>query len=295
MQKNRVSHLRGLQAFDAAATHSNFSKAADYLGVTHSAVSRQVKQLEQHIGMTLFNRLSGGVEKTDAGERLHLATQKAFSILEFGLSEVSRSRNNSSLRISLPSSLAVKWLVPKIGFFRAKYPGISIYLDTDDHIIDFDNSRADIALRYSRKEEDSLFQKLILKEVSYVVASPKLVQAYKLPMEPEEIVKLPLLRDVYNSGWQRWSKQVGLEQNAIPKRALELKDSAALISSALSGQGVALARSILLEEDLNSGRLVRLDKQEVPLDNALYFVCRSGNEDNHTIRAFLEWITSLVR
>jgi DNA-binding transcriptional LysR family regulator len=294
MQKNKILHLRGLQAFDAAATYSNFSKAADKLGVTHGAVSRQIRQLEEHIGMTLFNRLSAGVETTEVGEKLHEATRKAFSILECSLSEISRPRNNRSLRISLPSSLAVKWLVPKLSLFRARYPSISVSLDTDDHVIDFNTNKADVALRYIKNEEGNLFQKLILREVSYVVASPKLVKQFKLPMRPDDIVKLPLLRDNFNYGWKMWAAQVGIAENSIPKRTLELSDSAALISSALSGLGVALARAILLEEDLNSGRLVRLDDEAVPLENSLYVVCRSGNESNHTVAAFIDWLTSVV-
>lgn len=290
---NKITHLRGLQAFDAAATYSNLSMAADYLGVTHGAVSRQIKQLEEYFGVTLFNRKPGGVEKTEAGERLHLATQRAFSLLESGLNDIQRPRDNRSLRISLPSSLAVKWLVTKLGHFRAKHPGISVYLDTDDKIIDFHNNKADVALRYSSKEDKDLFQKLILDEVSYVVASPNLVAKYDLPMKPEEIAQLPLLYDDFNSGWREWAKQVRIKESLLSKSALELKDSAVLITSAIEGQGVALARAILLEEDLKSGRLVRLDEGEVALSNSLYFVCRKGNEQNHAIRVFLDWILSL--
>ena len=288
-----VKHLRGLQAFDMAATYSNLTKAAEQLGVTHGAVSRQIKLLEEYLGVSLFIRTPGGVEKTEAGERLHLATQRAFSLLESGLTDILRPRDNRSLRISLPSSLAVKWLVPKLSQFRAKYPNLTVYLDTDDQLIDLLNNKADIALRYGSQTNSDLFQELILNEVFYVVAAPKLVSEFSLPMKSLDILKLPLLQDNFNDGWDVWAKQVEVSESTLPKRVLEFKDSAALITSAIDGQGVALARAILLEEDLKSGRLVRLDDESVLLNQSLYFICRKGNEQNHAIGSFLHWMNSL--
>lgn len=290
---NKVRHLRGLQAFDAAATYSNLSKAAEHLGVTHGAISRQIKQLEEYVGVSLFIRKSGGVEKTEAGERLHQATQSAFSQLESALTDINRPKDNRSLRVSLPSSLAVKWLVPKLSQFRSKHPHVSVYLDTDDQLIDFKNNKADVALRYSGESRPELYRKLIVNEVFYVVASPNLISNVDLPMKPVDIIKLPLLQDNFNSGWNLWAKQVKIEESMLPQRALELKDSAVLITSAINGQGVALARAILLEEDLKSGRLIRLDDETVSLNRSLYFVCRKGNEENHVIGSFIDWITSL--
>ena len=145
---NEVRHLRALQAFDAAATHSSLSKAAEDLGVTHGAVSRQIKQLEQYLGVPLLYRRPNGVEKTDTGERLHAATRQAFSALQIGVRGVKRVRDGRSVTISLSASHATKWLVPKLPAFRAQHPGIAMFFDTNDDVIDFDDSEVDVALRY---------------------------------------------------------------------------------------------------------------------------------------------------
>ena len=166
-----VRHLRALQAFDAAATTSNLSKAAQILGVTHGAVSRQIKQLEQSLGVILFYRRTYGVEKTDAGNQLHIATRQAFSTLEEGLQEVTSLKNNRSVTISLSVSLAIKWLVPRLPDFRIKYPDIAVYLDTNDDIVDLNNSEVDIALRFGVADWDNLHSELLTKEELIVVCS----------------------------------------------------------------------------------------------------------------------------
>ncbi|MEM9442265.1 MAG: LysR family transcriptional regulator, partial [Pseudomonadota bacterium] len=152
-----VRHLRALQAFDLAATQSNLSKAAKLLGVTHGAVSRQIKQLEQYLGVSLLRRLPNGVEMTEAGAELHVATREAFSALELGIQGIKRARHRRSVTISLSSSLAIKWLVPKLPGFRAEHSGIALYLDTDDEIVDFGRSDVDIALRYGMPNWGELY------------------------------------------------------------------------------------------------------------------------------------------
>ena len=113
-----IRHLRALQAFDAAATTSNLSKAAKILGVTHGAVSRQIKQLEQYVGLSLFDRNPSGVTKTSAGNQLHVATSQSFSILEAGLQNIGPARDHRSVTISVSMSLVIKWLVPRLPEFR---------------------------------------------------------------------------------------------------------------------------------------------------------------------------------
>ncbi|MEM7209521.1 MAG: LysR substrate-binding domain-containing protein [Pseudomonadota bacterium] len=287
---SEVRHLRALQAFDAAATHSNLSRAAESLGVTHGAVSRQIKQLEEYVGTPLLYRHSGGVEKTIAGERLHVATQQAFSLLSSGVREVRRTRDSHSVSISLSSSLAIKWLVPRLPLFRTQYPGIRVFLDTNDEIVDFDNSDVDIALRYDDTATSGLHCERLLDEEFFVAASPKLVGEDSLPMKPKAVAKLPLLLDRFNPAWEKWANSVGLADSHFAPSTIEFRDSAVLIAAACDGQGVALARRILLKEDLDSGRLVRLDSTSVSLNRKLYFVCREGEQHKSAIRTFRDWL-----
>lgn len=290
---SEVRHLRALQAFDEAASHASLSKAAEVLGVTHGAVSRQIKQLEHYVGAPLLVRRANGVHKTQSGEQLHLATRQAFSALEAGLRTVRRSRQDRSVTVSLSTSLAIKWLVPKLPAFRAANPGIGLFLDTNDEIIQFDGSDVDVALRYGIQRWPDLHCERLLEEDLIVVAAPALVARKRLPLRPAAVARLPLLHDQYNPAWDKWAEAAGLKRSDLSSEGLKFRDSAVLIAAAIDGQGAALARRTLMEEDLRSRRLVRLDAVSIALEQALYFVCRPGEQGRPAIRAFRDWLVSL--
>ena len=290
---NEVRHLRALQAFDVAATHSSLSRAADVLGVTHGAVSRQVKQLEQYLGVALLNRLPQGVEKTAAGEQLHGATRQAFSALQIGVRGVKRAEKGRPVTISLSSSLAIKWLVPNLPSLRTKHPKLAVLLDTNDEVIDFADSDADVALRFGVPDWETLHYERLSDEELIVVAAPSLVGDKALPLTPAGIVQLPMLCDQFYPAWDDWADTVGLDHANVEASAVILGDLALLIAAAIDGQGVALARRILVEQDLNAGRLIRLHDLALSLDRALYFVCRKGDEDRPEIRSLRSWLHSL--
>lgn len=290
---SEVRHLRALQAFDAAATHASLSKAADILGVTHGAVSRQIKQLEQYAGVPLLVRHANGVQTTELGAYLHVATRQAFSALETGLRNVRRNRHNRSVTVSLSTSLAIKWLVPRIPKFRATNPEIGLFLDTNDEIIEFDESEVDVALRYGVPRWGDLHCERLLDEELIVVAAPSLVAKTKLPIAPSAIARLPLLHDQFNPAWDKWAEAAGLAPSNLPSEGVKFRDSAVLIAAAIDGQGVALARHMLVQDDLRAKRLVRLDSISISVDRALYFVCRPGEQSRPAIRAFRNWLVSL--
>ncbi len=289
----KVHHLRALQAFDAAATHSSLSRAAETLGVTHGAVSRQIKQLETYLGVHLLHRRPKGVEKTDAGEQLHKATRQAFAALQTGIRSVKRAEDRRAVTISLSASLATKWLVPRLPAFRAKHPGIALYLDTNDEVIDFDDSDVDVALRYGVPDWPNLHYERLVDEQLVVVASPALVAGEDLPMTPAAISGLPLLHDQFDPAWGKWADEVGLDQSLVETADLKYRDSAVLITAAIDGQGVALARRLLVQDDLEAGRVVRLDATTISPNRALYFVCRAGDAERMLIRSFRNWLLSL--
>ena len=288
-----IRHLRGLQAFDVAATHANLSRAAEELGVTHGAVSRQIKQLEEYLGVSLLYRRPTGVEKTDEGERLHLATRRAFAALRDGLRDVGRWEDRQSITISLSASLATKWLVANLAAFRAAHPGIAVFLDTNDEVVDLYASGIDVALRYGVPDWADLQCELLTREALIVVGAPKLIASGTLPMTPEAVADLPLLHDEFNPAWDRWASACGLDRARVANAVMKFADSAVLIAAAIDGQGVALARRLLVRDDLQAGRLVRLDDTVTSLDRALYFVCRPGDQNKAPIRQFKKWLFSL--
>ncbi|WP_422041317.1 LysR substrate-binding domain-containing protein [Roseibium sp.] len=288
---SNIRHLRALQAFDAAASRRNLSRAAADLGVTHGAVSRQIKQLEQYLGVTLLRRLPGGVELTEAGTRLHLATQDAFAALEQGIGATRRTRTPRSLTISLSSSLAIRWLVPKLPRFRDRHPGISVYLDTNDQLVDFRESDVDVALRYGGDPPDGLYCERLQSEQLVAVAAPSFVPVG--PVAPASIAGLPLLHDRFHPFWDRWAAEAGLHDPDIQSRSSTFPDSAVLIAAAIDGQGAILVRRILVADDLEAGRLIRLGDAEIQLEKALYFVCRQGDQRSPPVSTLRAWLTEI--
>ena len=283
-----VRHLRALQAFDAAANRLNLSNAAQDLGVTHGAVSRQVKQLEQYLGVALLRRLPGGVELTDAGARLHLSTRQAFAALEDGIGATRRRQQRRSITITLSTSLAIKWLVPKLPDFRDQHPGISIYLDTDDQFVDFAESDVDVALRYGSDPAGDLYVERLLRERLVVVAAPSL--GPDGPATPQSITELPLLHDQFHPYWNDWAKAAGLSQSNIQPRSLAFPDSAVLIAAAIDGQGVILVRHVLVADDLEAGRLVYLSDVAIEHGRSLSLVCRNGDHQSSPISKLRSWL-----
>ncbi len=288
-----LRHLRALQAFDETATHSSVTRAADVLNVTHGAISRQIKLLELHLGVTLFHRRPNGVELTTAGKRLHQSTRGAFSALQLGVVEVKRLHHRQSITLSLSTSLALKWLVPLLSSFQQEHPGIALLLDTNDAFADFDTSEVDVALRFGKPAWEGLYHEQIRQEELIVVAAPSLVEKTPLPMRADDVADLPLLHDAFNVGWENWAAQVGLSADRINSQSIKYVDSAVLLEAAIDGQGVALARHLLAERDLERGRLIRLDKSRVPMDRGLYFVCRPGDQERVSVRIFKKWLMSI--
>ncbi len=290
---DHVRHLRGLQAFDVAATCGSLSKAAEELGVTHGAISRQIKLLEDHLDVSLFHRRPNGVEITEQGLHLHEATRQSFQLLREGVRRVKRAEDNQSITISLSASLATKWLVSRLPAFREANPGLAIYLDTNDEIIDMQNSQVDVALRYGRPDWRRLHYELFLREELVVVAAPRYVDGHSTPMNPETISLLPRLSDEFNPAWDRWAADNGLDPAGLAAPAVRFADSAVLITAAIDGQGAALVRRLLVEDDLSAGRLIRLDRTVTASDRSLYFVCRSGDRNRAPVRRFRNWLFSL--
>ncbi|NIC37839.1 LysR family transcriptional regulator [Halomonas desiderata] len=286
----RIRHLRAMEVFDKVAEHSSFSKAADVLNITHGAVSRQIKLLEESLNTSLFYRGSKGVELTVAGEHLYESTRHAFSVLRNGVYEVNRRNNSKSLKVSLPNAVALKWLVPQLSSFRALYPDVALLLETDDKVTDFGMSEVDLALRFGTPNWSGLYFEKIADEELIAVASPRLVENVKRPMSPEEIIRFPLLRDAYNQGWEKWADLAGINPARLRVHSIQYFESAVLLEAAIDQQGVALARRILVERDIEAGRLLHLDEISVALNRGLYFVCRFGDQNRPVVNAFKEWL-----
>ncbi|MEM1198307.1 MAG: LysR substrate-binding domain-containing protein [Pseudomonadota bacterium] len=286
----RLPSLNAVRAFEAVARHGSFSKAADELAVTHGAVSRQVRSLEQQLGVTLLHRTAKGAEATLPGETLARAASQALATLRAGVAEVTEREDAKTLSVSLATSLALKWLVPRLPDFRAAHPEISILLDTNDTVIDLRGSPIDVALRLGDGSWSGVHTELLARDELVAVASPNLVGTQPLPLSDQAVLQLPLVHDDYNPGWERWFQAAGLvgERDTLPGD--RYRDTGVLIAAALDGQAAILVRRLLALDDLKAGRLVQLSGRSLGLDPALYFVCRKGEQTRPAVRIFHDWL-----
>ena len=286
----RLPSLRSIQAFDAVARYGSFTRAADELAVTHGAVSRQVRLLEEQLGTSLFRRTAKGAELTDDGQRLFLATIDAFAALRNGIADLRRRSDDRTITVSLPTSLALKWVVARLPEFREAQPEYSVLLDTNDSLADFQSSMIDAALRFGKGAWKGLYVERLAEEELVAVASPKLIGSRPLPLSASEISKMPLLHDDYNPSWAQWFASAGAESLGKDLPGDRYGDTGVLIAAAIDGQAVVLVRHILAIDDLAAGRLVQISDLRLPIDQALYFVCRMGDQKRSAVQALRNWL-----
>lgn len=290
----RLPSLRAIQAFDAVARHGSFSRAAEELSVTHGAVSQQVRSLEDQLGTRLFRRTARGAELTDDGRLFFQYSREAFAALQSGVTELKRRTEINTISVSLPTSLALKLVVPRLPDFRSRHPDISVLLETNDRIIDFHERTTDVALRFGNGDWKGLHVSLLTNEQLVAAASPELVGDETLPLDAETLVSKPLLHDEYYSGWRRWFEAAGVEQVPEDLPGPHIGDTGVIIAAAIDRQGFILVRRLLAADDLAAGRLVQVNDLTLPLEKSLYFVCRMGDQDRPAVHAFKEWLSEAI-
>lgn len=290
---SKLRHLRALHAFDAVARHNNLTKAAEELGVSQSAVSRQIALLESYIGMMLLQRSTSGVTLTSSGMLLRSGTREAFAILEATLGRLLKPNDRQKLAISLPIALATKWLVRRLAAFRAEFPGISMLLDTTDEIIDFSDPEIDVAMRFSARRAEGLHYEKLTDEWLVPVVSPKLLSTLAAPHSLEAILTLPMLQDDFDPRWEEWLAMSSVRKDGITPHS-HFRDSAVMIEAAVDGQGIALVRHLLARDDIAAGRLLVFDDRPLKLSRSLFLVCRPGDVEKNKIVALKNWLRAAI-
>lgn len=285
-----VRHLRALQTFDAVARRLNLTHAAHELGVSQSAVSRQIALLEGYLGIMLFRRTVTGVQLTDKGEILRRGTQQSFATLETTIEALLTPGDRQTLTISLPVALATKWFVKRLPLFRAEYPHISVLLDTTDDLVDFSDPAIDAALRFSAGRVEGLYYEKLASERLVPVIAPRLLKSLGRPFRIEDVTEFPILQDDFDPKWRLWMAMVLPDRDLPSKPSSRFRDSAVLIEAAIDGQGVALVRYLLAKDDIAAGRLGVIDARDVDLERNLSLVCRPADRENTKLVVLRKWL-----
>jgi LysR family glycine cleavage system transcriptional activator len=282
-----------LTVFNEVAKTKNLTRAAENLGISQSAISHQIRDLEQRVGRQLLLRHAQGVSLTQHGQSLSSTTEPAFRLLDAGFSEVSRKQRKRSLTISLPTALALKWLVPRLKDFRKLHPDLDLFLDTTDTLVDFDTSDVDVAIRYAIPTEGNYYMSKIRDESLVAVLSPSLLAEAKKANPSPDINNFPILEDAFDSRWNEWAELSKQTFDRATNSIVKYTDSAVMISAATNSQGMALARLIMVEDDIAQGRLIMFNHKQVTLERQLLFLCRRSERNEAGVAAFRRWLKVL--
>lgn len=289
--------ISALRALEAAARHLSFTKAADELNVTQSAVSHQIKHLEELWDLKLFQRLTRRLELTTSGKALAPVIQDFFHKLEGTLDELKSDDGHSILRIQMMPSVAAKWVVPRLQGFRDRHPDIDVWISTLDPTEGrFEFRQLDAALHLGTGEYPNLTSWPAMREYVFPVARPRFLEERGIPQSPADLCQYPLLLRTGSIGapqWEYWFDQVGVDRSIYEPALHEgtrFPDSNMALQAAFDGQGIALARSAPVWDDVQSGRLVRLFNVSCPFPLGIYFVCPTERAETPVVIAFREWL-----
>ena len=293
----RLPPLNGLRAFEAAARHLSFTKAAEELNVTPGAISHQVKALEEVIGQPLFHRRTRALLLTEAGQRAVPALREGFDRLAEGAVAMAARVESGVLTISTSPTTAGRWLVPRLDSFYAAHPDIDIHLHASLDVVDFDRDNIDAAIRYGGGRYPGLHTTLLAEDVIAPVCSPALLDGPHPLRIPDDLRHHHLIHTVVEEfhgiypTWDMWLRAAGVS-DIDTRRGSRFMLSGLTIQAAVRGQGVALGEQLIVGDDLAAGRLVK------PFDPALniqsefayYFVCPVERRDDPQIAAFRDWL-----
>jgi LysR family transcriptional regulator, glycine cleavage system transcriptional activator len=253
----RLPPLNALRSFEAAARYESFTRAAEELHVTQSAVSQQVKALEAQLGVKLFNRERQRLKITPAGRDYLVEIREALDHVGAATERLIQRQNAGVLTVSTSQDFAAKWLVHRLARFAAAHPGIDLRVSATMHAVDFAREDVDVAVRHGDGNWPALDATRLCAEQIFAVCSPKLLAGRDRLRRPADVLKWPLLRlEDQSKAWERWFALAGV---AAPERlpGPVLNRASMLIDAAIDGQGVALARTTLAAWDLISRRIVR--------------------------------------
>lgn len=280
--------LNALATFEAAARHQSYTLAAAELHITHSAVSQQMRMLENALGVSLFERQGRQMLPSKDGALLLQRIQPALKQIQRALAELGREQAAPAIKVSTLPSFANYWLVPRLSKFQKLQPGVAVRIHASQEISDLERSSTDIAIRYGLGKWDGCDAEKFLEDRIFPVCSPHFNKG-RLPNNMNNLKRYRLLCDDCPLEWNTWTKLAGIDSASF-KHETYFSDSNLMLAAAIAGQGIAIGRSSLVSADIAAGRLVRLFDVIAPSDYAYYMVTASRSKKSATVLAFEQWL-----
>jgi LysR family transcriptional regulator, glycine cleavage system transcriptional activator len=294
LPKRDLPPLRALTAFEAAARLGSFRAAASELGITRSAVSHQVKLLEDRMGLTLFRRDARRAELTTVGQSYYPTIKEAFDQIEAHTKAVRPSAVDNELTIQVYVTVALKWLIPRLHDFERRFPDTKVRLSTSYVDWDFDERNVDVGLVLARNKQPDHYYAPLFQSMLVPVCSPKLIQGDHALKTPDDL-KTHKLIDVYTAeeDWQIWLEGAGVK-NIKPQNRLSVDSYILAQEAAIEGRGVAMTIGPFAMEEIKLGRLVQPFPLRVPHKHQWYFVCNAEHRKKNKIKRFEDWLMKQV-
>jgi len=291
---NPVFPLLALRAFAEVGRHGSMKRAAQALGVTSGAVSQQIRQLEERVGLPLFVRGRHGMALTEAGARVHPVLLGAFGQIEQVLHTLEAERARKAITISTVPSFAASWLVPRLGHFTSRHPDIEVRVEASPGLVDLRRDGVDVAIRHGLGHYPGLLSERLIAPVLTPVASPALLAAGAPIREPADCLAYPLLQDSDRADWGLWLAAHGEPDDPRAARGTAFEDDYLLIRAAQAGQGLALVPQEYARDEIAAGRLAQALDRPWPARFAYYLVMRPDAAPRPEVEAFVAWIREQV-
>lgn len=289
---SRLPSLNGLRAFEAAARHLSFTKAAEELNVTQTAISHQIKRLEQELGLRLFVRQNRTLSLTHEARAYLPGIRAAFQDLRLATERLKRKDNENVLTVSTLTSLAAKWLMPRLSKFQEQYPAIDVRVTTSTALVDFERDGVDAAIRYGLGQWPGLHTDWLMADEMFPVCNPALLRGQHPLRTVEDLANHTLLHtsDAYEDDWRVWLTAAGKPVDLSRHPGLTFDLIFMTVQAAIDGLGVAMGRTAYVEADIAKGRLVVPFDLMIPSAAGFYLVCPEATANQPKIAAFRDWL-----
>ncbi len=296
----RLPPLNALRAFEAAARLLSFSKAATELNVTPGAISQQIKTLEAYLGVTLFKRQNRMILLTEQAQVCLPYLTEGFDRMAEAMKILEEITLAKPLTVTLAEAFAARWLMPRLKNFQARHPDVDVRFDASKELVDLLREDIDAGIRFGSGNYPGLETDFLLPQQVYPVCSPGLLEKGPPIKAPEDLQQHTLIHgdyyylDASSPDWAMWFKTVGVE-DTTSTHGLHFSNAEMVVQAAVEGQGIALIGSVVAEDDLKAGRLVRPLEHSIPLDFAYYFVCTPAKAKLPRVQAFRAWLLEEVQ
>lgn len=282
--------LKALPAFEAAGRLLSFTRAAEELNMTQAGISFQVRNLEQSLGVRLFERNHRSLKLTAEGEILLKAVQGGLQTIASGKREITRTGDTNVVKITAPVSFSSKWLVRRIGHLRESYPSLRIQIEADDRMRDLDADGIDIAVRYLRIGDAAIEAEKLMDDTVIPVCSPLMANIDKTADLAAIIGDMTLLSDVMaDVSWKKLLKELGLPEG-MASNETRFSHTVHSVDAALSGAGLALGRLPLVADDLTLGQLINPLKVQAPSKYAYFLLVSATSKRSKNVKRVSDWL-----